>query len=472
CAAADQSIAFWRNRAPGMPAILENLLASLVSAQVTEIAQAYDAELSAAAAVLTGDAGDVDLDALDDDTRTWVQRGLDKTEDWLDDYGSTSGPLIPNTQAAGDDRGLTPQGLGYDPASGMLLQTYYKHGEPSVLSVIDPHTGREVNEVVLTAGAGVDEPLGHAGGVTVDGDNVYVSSGGSVYTYSLDAISGASSGAAVDPASVQGLGDDVNASYTAYRDGKLYVGDFYANQLRVYEKGPTGSWVPGSPPAYSTPPQTQGVVVRDDGFIYSTSEGRTNASTMVVQHGHADYDEGSADSYEFPNMAEGIVEVDGELVATYESGSSAYQHAKSSNWLDGLLGGNDDDELWASPFMTKTPLSALGLDAGTVGGELEAEPGSLTKAAAALGDPASTFKTQSGIVDGVTLPAHLLGDVPSAAAFSSAVLGRVEPVAANTRVTSSGLELLADALEAASHHYVATDQHVSGGFARLHGRLG
>jgi hypothetical protein len=475
CSSADESIAFWRNRPPGIPPILENLLAAIVSAQLTGIGTAYDAQLAAVTAVLTGDAGDIDLDALDDDTRTWVERGLDKTEDWLDDYGSTAGPLIPNTQAAGDDRGLTPQGLGYDPATGMLLQTYYKDGEPSVLSVIDPRTGKEVNEVVLTAGVGEDGPLGHAGGVTVDGDNVYVSSGGSVYTYSMEAISGASSGAEVDPSSSQGLGepgDDVNASYTAFRDGKLYVGDFEGNTLRVYEKGPGGSWVAGSPPSYTTPPQAQGVVVRDDGFIYSTSEGRTNSSTMVVQHGHGDYDEGSADSYEFPNMAEGVVEVDGQLVATYESGSSDYQHATSSNWLDGLLGGNDDDELWASPFMTTTPLSALGLAAEGSAGALEAEPQSLTKAAAALGDPAASLKKQAGILEGVTLPSYLLGDVPSAGGFSAAIAARVDPVGESARTSATGIELLADALEAASHHYTATDQHVSGGFARLSGRLG
>ncbi|GAA4702502.1 hypothetical protein [Nocardioides conyzicola] len=477
CTAADQSIAFWRNRTPGMPGILETLLAALVSAQLAEIGKGYDAQLAAATAVLTGETDGLDLDALDGDTRAWVERGLDKTEDWLDEYGSTNGPLIPNTQATGDGRGLTPQGLGYDPASGMLLQTYYKEGQPSVLSVIDPRTGQEVNEVVLTAGRNVDEPLGHAGGVTVDGDNVHVSSGNSVYTYSMDSITGASAGTPIDPTSTQGLGEDadgdpVNASYTSFHDGKLYVGDFDDNTLRVYEKGSDGSWVPGSPPAYTTPPLTQGVVVRDDGFIYSTSEGRTNSSTMIVQHGHGDYDEGSASSYEFPNMAEGIVEVDGQLVATYESGSDEYQHAKASALLDRLFGGNDDDELWASPFMTQTPLSALGLATEGAAGELEAEPESLTKAAAALGDPASTLKKQAGIVEGVTVPAHLLGDVPSAGGFSSAVTGRVDPVGQSTRTSAAGVELLADALEAASHHYVATDDHVSAGMRRLSGRLG
>jgi hypothetical protein len=212
--------------------------------------------------------------------------------------------------------------------------------------------------------------------------------------------------------------------------------------------------------------------VRDDGFIYSTSEGRTNSSTMVVQQGHGDYDQDAASSYEFPNMAEGIVEVDGQLVATYESGASPYQHAKASDWLDRLFGGNDDDELWASPFMTQTPLSALGLTPEGSAGELEAEPQTLTKAAAALGDPVSTLKRQAGILEGVTLPAHLLGDVPSAGGFSAAVTSRVGPVSQSARTSAAGVELLAEALDAASHRYGTTDDHVSGGMQRLSGRLG
>ena len=472
CTAADQSIAFWRNRPPGMPPILEDLLAAMVGVQLAGIGKAYDAQLSAATAVLTGDAGDIDLDALDDDTRSWVERGLDKTDDWLDQYGSTAGPLIPNTKAAGDDRGLTPQGLGYDPASGMLLQTYYSEDGPAVLSVIDPRTGQEVSEVTLSPGKDdKDGAIGHAGGVTVDGDDVHVSSGGKIYTYSLDAIREASAGDPVAPTALPAEVDG-KASYTAFKDGKLYVGDFDTNTMYVYDKAPGGSWTPSSPPSYATPSNTQGVVVRDDGFIYSTSEGRTNSSTMIVQQGHGDYDADSASSYEFPNMAEGIVEVDGQLVATYESGADQYQHAKASDWLDRLFGGNDDDELWASPFMTQTPLSALGLPPDGTAGELEAEPQSLTKAAAALGDPGSTLKKQAGILDRVTMPAHLLGDVPSAGGLSSAVTGRVDAVGQSVRTSGLGVEFLADALDAASHRYVATDDHVSGGMQRLTGRLG
>jgi hypothetical protein len=307
--------------------------------------------------------------------------------------------------------------------------------------------------------------------VTVDGDDVHVSSGGKIYTYSLDAIRGASAGDPVAPTALPAEVDGT-ASYTAFKDGKLYVGDFDTNTMYVYDKAPGRSWTASSPPSYATPTNTQGVVVRDDGFIYSTSEGRTNSSTMIVQQGHGDYDADSASSYEFPNMAEGIVEVDGQLVATYESGADQYQHAKASDWLDRLFGGNDDDELWASPFMTQTPLSALGLTPDGTPGELEAEPQSLTKAAAALGDPGSTLKKKAGILEGVTMPAHLLGDVPSAGGFSSAVTGRVDAVGQSVRTSGMGVELLADALDAASHRYVATDDHVSGGMQRLTGRLG
>ncbi|MFC7497034.1 MULTISPECIES: hypothetical protein [unclassified Nocardioides] len=471
CSAADESIAFWRNRAPDMPALLEDLLAAMVHTQLAGIGKAYDGQLSAASAILTGDAADLDLDSLDAETRAWVERGLDRTDDWLDDYGSTNGPLIPNTKATGDDRGLTPQGLGYDPATGMLLQTYYKDGDPAVLSVIDPRTGQEVNEVRLSPSAtDPDGDIGHAGGVTVDGDLVHVSSGGNIYTYSMDAITRAPTGEAVSPIGLPAPVDG-DASYTAFKDGRLYVGDYDDDRLYVYERGPGGSWRPGSPASYTTPPKTQGVVVRDGELVYSTSPNRTDPSTIIVQPGHGDYDEGSASAYSFPNMAEGIVEVDGRLVATYESGASKYQHADGS-WLEGLFGGDDDDELWSSPFMTSTPLSALGLMPEGAAGELEAEPKSLTRAAATLGDPASALKRQAGILEGVTLPAHLLGDVPSAGGFGAAVTARVGAVAVSTRTSSAGVERLAEALEAASHRYVATDDHVRGSMNRLSGRLG
>ena len=55
--------------------------------------------------MLTGD--EVDLDSLDEETRKWVEQGLEKNREWAEDSGSTFGPLIPNTAATGDDRGLT-----------------------------------------------------------------------------------------------------------------------------------------------------------------------------------------------------------------------------------------------------------------------------------------------------------------------------------------------------------------------------
>ena len=125
---ADHYISFWRNRPPALPDVIEELFARAVNACLLRTGQDYNEQLAGVVAVLRGE--DVDLDELDEETRAWVEEGLAKNEKWLDDSDSTLGPLIPNTAATGDDRGLIPQGLGYDPESGTLIQGYYtKDGE-------------------------------------------------------------------------------------------------------------------------------------------------------------------------------------------------------------------------------------------------------------------------------------------------------------------------------------------------------
>ena len=444
CTAADQSIAYWRNRPPAMPAILENLLAAMVGVQLAGIGKAYDAQLSAAAAVLTGDASDLDLDALDDDTRSWVERGLDKTDDWLDQYGSTAGPLIPNTKATGDDRGLTPQGLSYDPASGMLLQTYYTEDGPSVLSVIDPSTGQEVNEVTLSPDADhLDGSIGHAGGVTVDGDNVYVTDKGKIYTYSLSDMRSSGSGATVQPQSVQTVAN--GGSYSAMKDGLLYLGTFTESNegsLHVYQPDGKGGWVEMPEREVTTPPRCQGVIVRDGEYVFATSYGRDNESELVVQG-----EDGSRESFTFPNMAEGVVEVNGNVLVTYESGADAYA--------------GTDDDLWANPSMTSTPLSGFGLS-----GELMIGPEALGLVAAELEIPARVLTRTSQDTAGVHLSAGDLGRVPQAPGFAGVVRRMVASISDGLRADCKAVDHAADSLRASERDAMRTDGAVHSGFSR------
>jgi hypothetical protein len=349
---ADYYIGFWRNR-PTLPPVIEELFARVVNARLLSVGVTYNQQLAGVGAVLTGE--DVDLDELDEDTREWVEKGLAKNEDWLDGNDSSLGPLIPNTAATGDDRGLIPQGLGYVPGTGSqagtLVQGYYSN-DGSYIALIDEATGRELSDVEL--GEYVDEngvtqpglPT-HAGGVSVDGDNVYVTDNGEVYSYSLKALRNASPGEPVPQSAQPATGLD-GGSYSAIKDGKLYLGDHGASKMYVYEKNSSGGW--DKVDTVDTPADCQGVLVRDGEYVFSSSFGRDNGSSLIVQDRYDSTDR--SDPYDLPNMSQGVVEVNGELVVTYESGAEEYDHMPTGK-LGWLWGVPDGDSLWANPFMTR-----------------------------------------------------------------------------------------------------------------------
>ncbi|MGL4176419.1 MAG: hypothetical protein ACRCSN_10115, partial [Dermatophilaceae bacterium] len=57
-----------------------------------------------------------------------------------------------------------------------------------------------------------------------------------------------------------------------------------------------------------------------------------------------------SDPLALPTMAEGVVEVDGQLVTTYESTAQTYSD-DGTTW-DWFSGASDDDDLWANPRLT------------------------------------------------------------------------------------------------------------------------
>jgi hypothetical protein len=444
-------IRHWRARPAALPPVVEELFARLVNGLLLATGTTYNARLAGVAAILTGDPQD--LDELDDEAREWVERGLERNQEWLDDHGSTLGPRIPSIGAWGDGRGLVPQGLGYDPASGLLLQGYYDHddGDPSVMALIDEVTGEQVGEVKLGGeppAAPGQQPVdhgtpGHAGGVSVDGDHVYVTDQGKVYTYSLSELRGSGAGATVQPQSVQTVPH--GGSYSAVKDGLLYLGTFTESSegtLHVYRPDGRGGWVEMPERQVSTPPQCQGVVVRDGGYVFSTSWGRDNESSLVVQSA-----DGSRESYSFPNMAEGVVEVDGDVLVTYESGATAYS--------------GDDDDLWANRDMTRTPLSGLGLS-----GELFIGPESLTLVAAELRSPSRRLARTAEEVAAVHLAGSDLGRVPQAPHVARAVRQVVEAVGDSLRASGRAIAHAADSLVATAADATRTDDAVHSGFGR------
>ena len=372
------------------------------------------------------------------DQRAWFENGLART--LLDDLerGVLPGPMIPDTLAAGDDdNGWTPQGLGVDPQTGYLLQTSYNSQGEAVLTVIDPDTGEIINTVNLGAAGPAGIAPDHAGGVSVDPETgkVYVNSskGGGpngdepmVYEYDRDDIIGKG---AQGPGSTVGVTAPPQTmpegAYSTFHGGKLYVGTFESDgngELTVYEKQYNPSnhqveWVQSEGP-YDTPPQTQGVAIRDGKIYFSTSEGRHHNTTgdgdddynpgKVIAHDLADTDdwadEDRGEVTHLPNMLEGIAAVPGSGIwGTYESGSDKYDEPK----------GGSKDSMWPSIFFSRSPYA---------GSELHSEYESMNKAGRHLDEAQDAFDACETEIHALGLPASSLGEVPQAATYASAVV--------------------------------------------------
>jgi len=459
---ADHYIFFWRNRPGALIPVFEEILAMVVQARLVEVGTTYSQQLTGIAGVLSGE--DVEVDTLDSETRAWVEQGLAKNKEWAEESGSTFGPLIPNTAATGDDRGLTPQGLAYDPRTGTYVMSYYDgdHSGPSTIALVDAVTGQEIADVNLGASTDAADTLGapsHAGGVSVQGNDVIVVDKGKVYTYSMSDIRDQQGGGTVHPTVVQQVGG--GGSYSAVRDGKLYLGDYDANKLYVYEKDAFGTWQPvrdasGRAEAHETPDKVQGVVVRDGEFVFSTSPNRFDDGSLIAQ----DRTTGERDFYSLPNMAEGVVEVDGNLVTTYESSAETYDDdGRSYGWVPGF---KDDDDLWANPFLTMTPLSALGLSE-----DFEVQPGTLRQASHALDRPSSQLSSASSTVAGVEVPARAFGQVPGAGTLSGALEKLLGAASDSLRSGSKAVGLASDNLMDSSRDYERTDSVVGSAFGSV-----
>ncbi|GGR44715.1 hypothetical protein J2S40_004066 [Nocardioides luteus] len=298
-----------------------------------------------------------DLDSIPRRTRRWVRGGMKRTDRWGRKLGGRVGPLIPNTLATGGADDWTPQGLGYDPEGKTLAQSYYSHDKGSALVLVDLKGGKTAAEVLLVGRGGKAGP-GHAGGVAIDGDDVWVSKGGKnsrLFRYSLAAIRESEKGAEVEP--VETPAKVAAGSYCRVRGNRIYVGGFADQKLYAYEKNDDGTWNFDEPVvSTTTPPKVQGVVVRENEYVFSSSFGRHRPSKIYICKRKRDGGVGAVQrTYKFPNMAEAIVEVAGDLITTYESGASSYSRPAAYGF--GILIGR----MWASTHMTCTPIAALGL---------------------------------------------------------------------------------------------------------------
>lgn len=250
------------------------------------------------------------------------------------------------------DTGWTPQGQGYDAGRGEVLTTYYKENDEScdgksdvLLSIQDKNTGEETTQVKL-GGKGAFPPPSHGGGVSTDGDHVYVSDTDAVYVYTREEIEQAArDGTRAEPSQVMPVpGDTVdpadpdtglisNGSYMTVKDGYAYVGGYSEDgdgkagavwRYKIDET--TGELAPHPEGPIRAPDQAQGIAVVDGALLFTTGkhqlvyqpfDERTFTADIDDRH---DISNGLIDPY-----AQGLNIIDGQVWVTYESGSDKYE---------------------------------------------------------------------------------------------------------------------------------------------------
>ncbi|MEP9362996.1 hypothetical protein ABLE68_08545 [Nocardioides sp. CN2-186] len=286
--------------------------------------------------------------------RAWLANGRKRSLRRDLEHASYPGPVIPGTLATGDPHGWTPQGLTYDAASDRLLQTSYHHDGRASLWIVDATTGRLTGAVGLGPDARGAPPR-HLGGIAVHGDTVLVTSAEKpprLFAYDRSTLLAAGPG---DVVPAIGEAQPVaGGAYCTVVDHTLYAGTFGKDSPgRLYTYRWDGRWVDEHGP-FETPTRTQGIAVRGDHVVFSTSWGRTRPGSLL-SHRMSDVLGGPLPPplarIGLPAMAEGIAAVPAGVMTTYESGASGFVEP----------GRHRRKELWPATHMTLTPYADLGL---------------------------------------------------------------------------------------------------------------
>ncbi|WP_216673665.1 hypothetical protein, partial [Pyxidicoccus fallax] len=258
--------------------------------------------------------------------------------------------------------GWTPQGLGYDEATGETLTTYYHHETHQVrISIQDKDTGEESGHVEL-GGMGADPTIGaptHGGGVSTDGEFVYVADTEHIYVYRREDIDDAAESGetpvralhVIDMPSAEGFRDPAtgtqylsNASYLTVKDGYVYVGTYSSEKDGVntdcsvgavwrFKIGEDGQMAEDSLQGPITAPErAQGMTVVDGAILFTTGKQELihlpfdEENFTAPLGGGTDISNGLIDSW-----AQGIQIIDGQLWVNYESGAEQYEDELDEN---------------------------------------------------------------------------------------------------------------------------------------------
>ena len=249
--------------------------------------------------------------------------------------------------------GFVCQGIcAYEREGGdvILVSGYMKDKSASRIYVTT--TENESYYVLLASGG--EKFTGHAGGISVLGENIYLANGKKVYTIPLSTILSAEEGDVIDAG--EGASVNNNASFI-YSDGKyLYVGEFHDGGAYVVE-GHENETAEGTHYAicsvyeagkfdtpvrvYSIRNKVQGICFTSSGkVVLSTSYGLSDSVYYVYDLESATDSQKTFDSAPLyyldrlereikgPAMAEGLDEYNGRIITLTESASDKYIFGK------------------------------------------------------------------------------------------------------------------------------------------------
>lgn len=246
--------------------------------------------------------------------------------------------------------GFVCQGIAANEANNVFIVSgYMKDHSASRLYITDKNN--ESYFVSLSTNGKAFK--GHAGGVATTGDNIYLASGDTIYTFSLSEVLNSENGAIIDI----GGGIEVNnqASFVYTDETHLYVGEFHDGENYITEHpyqtndGKYYAIISRYPlndlttpnKIYSIRNKVQGACFTPDGkVVLSTSYGLTSSVFYVYNEADA-VDSGQTldgapvyylnnclNEIKGPAMSEDLDYYDGKVITLFESACDKYIFGK------------------------------------------------------------------------------------------------------------------------------------------------
>ena len=246
--------------------------------------------------------------------------------------------------------GFVCQGIAANEANNVFIVSgYMKDHSASRLYITDKNN--ESYFVSLSSNGKAFK--GHAGGVATTGDNIYLASGDTIYTFSLSEVLNSENGAIIDI----GEGIEVNnqASFVYTDETHLYVGEFHDGENYITEHpyqtndGKYYAIISRYPlndlttpnKIYSIRNKVQGACFTPDGkVVLSTSYGLSSSVFYVYNEADAVYSGQTLDGapvyylnnclneIKGPAMSEDLDYYDGKVITLFESACNKYIFGK------------------------------------------------------------------------------------------------------------------------------------------------